>query len=104
MLVALWIACQAHAPEPVGKLSPTLATCHRLLVVCRAEEVGRYGQRLVAYVIPVQVGIADVTLYLDNGRYATATGLRPEPKIYPNRLRGDFWTLTPWVWHDPGGS
>lgn len=56
-----------------------------------------HGQRLVAYVFPVQVGLAGVTVYLNNGRYATATGIPPKPKA-------DLWSLTPWVWHAPGGS
>jgi hypothetical protein len=59
--------------------------------------VNRYGQRLVAYVFPMQVGIADVTVYLDNGRYAIASGIPPKPKA-------DVWSLTPWVWHAPGGA
>jgi hypothetical protein len=58
--------------------------------------VTRYGQRLVAYLFPVQVGLASVTVYLNNGRYATATGIPPKPD--------PFWALTPWVWHAPGGS
>jgi hypothetical protein len=58
--------------------------------------VSRYGQRLVAYLFPAQVGIASVTVYLNNGRYATATGVPPKPDT--------FWSLTPWVWHAPSGS
>lgn len=59
--------------------------------------VSRYGQRLVAYVIPMQAGIAGATVYLNNGRYATATGVPPKPKV-----SRDLWSLTPWVWHAPG--
>lgn len=61
--------------------------------------VSRYGQRLVAYVIPMQAGIAGATVYLENGQYATATGVPPTPK-----KSGLPWTLTPWVWHAPGGT
>ena len=54
--------------------------------------VTRYGQRLVAYVIPMQAGIAGATVYLNNGRYATTM-----PSNSPDALA----FVNSWVWHNP---
>jgi hypothetical protein len=54
--------------------------------------VSRYGYRLVAFVIPMQVGIADATAYLNNGRYAATIPSNP-----PDALM----FVNSWVWHSP---
>jgi hypothetical protein len=54
--------------------------------------VSRYGRRLVAFVIPMQVGIAGATAYLSNGRYATTI-----PSTAPDALT----FVNSWVWHSP---
>jgi hypothetical protein len=55
--------------------------------------VHRYGYRLVAYVIPRQVGIADATAYLNNGQYETT--------IASNS--GGLSFFPQWLWHGPRG-
>jgi len=55
--------------------------------------VSRYGYRLVAFVIPIQVRIAAVTAYLDNGRYATSI---------PSYSKDGVALFNSWVWHSPG--
>jgi hypothetical protein len=54
--------------------------------------VSRYGQRLVAFVIPMQAGIAGATAYLSNGRSATTM-----PSNSPDALT----FVNSWVWHSP---
>ena len=54
--------------------------------------VSRYGQRLVAFVIPMRVGIAGATAYLNNGRFATTM-----PSNSPDALT----FVNSWVWHGP---
>lgn len=54
--------------------------------------VSRYGHRLVAFVIPMQVGIAGAAAYLNNGRYATTIASNsPDALTFVNS----------WVWHSP---
>ena len=55
--------------------------------------VHRYGYRLVAYVIPRQVGIASATAYLNNGQYETT--------IASNY--GGLSFFPQWLWHGPRG-
>jgi hypothetical protein len=55
--------------------------------------VHRYGYRLVAYVIPRQVGIASATAYLNDGQYETT--------IASNYGGLSFFPL--WRWHGPRG-
>lgn len=76
----------------VAYVSLRLRDGHQLKLI----PVSRYGHRLVGYVIPTQVGIASATVYLSNGRYATATGVPPKPQVFHLT-----WSLTPWVWHGP---
>lgn len=54
--------------------------------------VSRYGQRLVAFVIPLQAGIAGATAYLNNGRSATTM-----PSNSPDALT----FVNSWAWHSP---
>ena len=54
--------------------------------------VSRYGQRLVAFVIPMLAGIAGATAYLNNGRSATTM-----PSNSPDALT----FVNSWVWHSP---
>ena len=54
--------------------------------------VSRYGQRLVAFVIPMQTGIVGATAYLNNGRFATTM-----PSNSPDALT----FVNSWVWHRP---
>lgn len=56
----------------------------------KLNPVSRYGKRLVAFVIPVQAGIAGATAYLNNGRYATTI-----PSNSPDALT----FVNSWVWH-----
>jgi hypothetical protein len=54
--------------------------------------VSRYGQRLVAFVIPMQAGIAGATAYLNNGRFVTTMASNsPDALAFVNS----------WVWHSP---
>jgi len=57
----------------------------------KLNPVSRYGQRLVAFVIPMQ-GIVGATAYLNNGRYATTI-----PSNSPDALT----FVNSWVWHSP---
>jgi hypothetical protein len=59
----------------------------------RLIPVQRYGYRLVAYVIPRQVGIASATAYLNNGQYETTI---------PSNSEGLSF-FPPWLWHGPRG-
>jgi hypothetical protein len=54
--------------------------------------VSRYGRRLVAFVVPMQAGIAGATAYLNNGRFATTM-----PSNSPDALT----FVDSWVWHSP---
>jgi hypothetical protein len=54
--------------------------------------VSRYGQRLVAFVIPMQAGITGAIAYLNNGRSATTM-----PSNSPDALT----SVNSWVWHSP---
>jgi hypothetical protein len=55
--------------------------------------VGRYGYRLVAFVIPGRAGIAAATAYLSNGQYATAI---------PSDNNGLLF-FSSWLWHGAHG-
>jgi len=58
----------------------------------KLNPVSRYGQRLVAFVIPMQAGIIGATAYLNNGRYATTI-----PSNSPYALT----FVNSWIWHSP---
>ncbi|HUC26793.1 MAG TPA: hypothetical protein VMA73_29185 [Streptosporangiaceae bacterium] len=58
----------------------------------KLNPVTRYGQRLVAFVIPMRAGIVGATAYLNNGRYATTI-----PSSSPDALT----FVNSWVWHSP---
>ena len=55
--------------------------------------VGRYGYRLVAFVIPGRAGIAAATAYLSNGQYATTI---------PSNNNGLLF-FSSWLWHGAHG-
>jgi len=55
--------------------------------------VGRYGYRLVAFVIPGRARIAAATAYLSNGQYATAI---------PSNNNGLLF-FSSWLWHGAHG-
>jgi hypothetical protein len=54
---------------------------------------GRYGYRLVAFVLPERSGVVTATAYLSNGQYATAI---------PSDDNGLLF-ISSWLWHGAHG-
>ena len=55
--------------------------------------VGRYGYRLVAFVLPGRSGIAAATAYLGSGQYATAIPSDDNGLVF----------FSSWLWHAARG-